>query len=309
MKKILITFITCFLSLNLAGCSSNGSSSKKESLEMSEEQIEKIEKTLKDNNVIEGSDAGDGVYYSEKPFQYTLSPTFENVIYYELIYNMEKDIFYLRDYTNYEGSGLCYNIDTKKVLEIRTLTYDEESYQSDDNDEECEEHLDYLIKISGVSLDDLKAYMKSKLAIKRFEFKKTTDKKIIAKENINKKMFPNNIRVQYYGESDDNKICTVAQLEKENDDYETITVIIYNTKKNLFYLTDYNYCTENSVYYNIDTQKFIDRDTLEPSSYNDPAAIANCKKHLKNITDTLEISTDELKNYFEITLETINNDR
>ena len=37
MKKILITFITCFLSLNLAGCSTNGSSQKKESLEMSEE--------------------------------------------------------------------------------------------------------------------------------------------------------------------------------------------------------------------------------------------------------------------------------
>ena len=304
MKKILIIFITCFLSLNLAGCSSNGSSSKKESLEMSEEQIEKIEKTLKDNNVIEGSDAGDGVYYSEKPFQYTLSPTFENVIYYELIYNMEKDIFYLRDYTNYEGSGLCYNIDTKKVLDIRTLTYDEESYQSDDNDEECEEHLDYLIKISGVSLDDLKAFMKSKLAIKRLKFKKTTDEEIIARETINKKMIPNNIKASAI--SVDSENYKKAQLEKENDDYETITVIIYNTKKNLFYLTDYNYCTENSVYYNIDTQKFIDRDTLEPSNYNDQMAITNCKRLLKNITDSLEISTDELKNYLKDLLKTSN---
>lgn len=174
MKNILIISITCFLSLNLAGCSSNGSSSKKESLEMSEEQIEKIEKTLKDNNVIEGSDAGDGVYYSEKPFQYTLSPTFENVIYYELIYNMEKDIFYLRDYTNYEGSGLCYNIDTKKVLDIRKLTATDNSkiYQNDNNDKTCEEFLDYIIELSGASLDDLKTYMKSKLASKRLVFKK-----------------------------------------------------------------------------------------------------------------------------------------
>lgn len=304
MKKILIIFITCFLSLNLAGCSSNGSSSKKESLEMSEEQIEKIEKTLKYNNVIEGSDAGDGVYYSEKPFQYTLSPTFENVIYYELIYNMEKDIFYLRDYTNYEGSGLCYNIDTKKVLDIRTLTYDEESYQSDDNDEECEEHLDYLIKISGVSLDDLKAFMKSKLAIKRLKFKKTTDEEIIARETINKKMIPNNIKASAI--SVDSENYKKAQLEKENDDYETITVIIYNTKKNLFYLTDYNYCTENSVYYNIDTQKFSNSDTLEPSNYNDQMAITNCKRLLKNITDSLEISTDELKNYLKDLLKTSN---
>ena len=304
MKKILIIFITCFLSLNLAGCSTNGSSQKKESLEMSEEQIEKIEKTLKDNNVLEGSDAGDGVYYSEKPFQYTLSPTFENVIYYELIYNMEKDIFYLRDYTNYEGLGLCYNIDTKKVLDIRTLTYDEESYQSDDNDEECEEHLDYLIEISGVSLDDLKAYMKSKLAIKRFEFKKTTDKKIIARETINKKMIPNNIKASAI--SVDSENYKKAQLEKENDDYETITTITYDTEKNLFYLTDHDYCKENSVYYNIDTQKFINSDTLEPSNYNDQMAITNCKRLLKNITDSLEISTDELKNYLKDLLKTSN---
>ena len=93
MKKILIIFITCFLSLNLAGCSSNKSSSKKESLEMSEEQIEKIEKNLKDNNVIESYNAGDGVYYSEKPFQYVLSPTSDNLTYYSLVYNLEKDIF------------------------------------------------------------------------------------------------------------------------------------------------------------------------------------------------------------------------
>lgn len=307
MKKILITFITCFLSLNLAGCSSNGSSSKKESLEMSEGQIEKIEKTLKDNNVIEGSDAGDGVYYSEKPFQYTLSPTFENVIYYELIYNMEKDIFYLRDYTNYEGLGLCYNIDTKKVLDIRTLTYDEEDYQDDFNIETCEDFLDYTVELSGVSLDDLKAFMKSKLAIKRLKFKKTTDEEIIARETINKKMIPNNIKASAI--SVDSENYKKAQLEKENDDYETITTITYDTEKNLFYLTDHDYCKENSVYYNIDTQKFINSDTLDPSNYNDQMAITNCKRLLKNITDTLEISTDELKNYFEVTLETINSDR
>lgn len=304
MKKILITFITCFLSLNLAGCSSNGSSSKKESLEMSEGQIEKIEKTLKDNNVIEGSDAGDGVYYSEKPFQYTLSPTFENVIYYELIYNMEKDIFYLRDYTNYEGSGLCYNIDTKKVIDIRTLTYDEEDYQDDFNIETCEDFLDYTVELSGVSLDDLKAFMKSKLAIKRLKFKKTTDEEIIARETINKKMIPNNIKASAI--SVDSENYKKAQLEKENDDYETITTITYDTEKNLFYLTDHDYCKENSVYYNIDTQKFINSDTLDPSNYNDQMAITNCKRLLKNITDSLEISTDELKNYLKDLLKTSN---
>lgn len=304
MKKILITFITCFLSLNLAGCSSNGSSSKKESLEMSEEQIEKIEKTLKDNNVIEGSDAGDGVYYSEKPFQYTLSPTFENVIYYELIYNMEKDIFYLRDYTNYEGSGLCYNIDTKKVIDIRTLTYDEEDYQDDFNIETCEDFLDYTVELSGVSLDDLKAFMKSKSAIKRLKFKKTTDEEIIARETINKKMIPNNIKASAI--SVDSENYKKAQLEKENDDYETITTITYDTEKNLFYLTDHDYCKENSVYYNIDTQKFINSDTLDPSNYNDQMAITNCKRLLKNITDSLEISTDELKNYLKDLLKTSN---
>lgn len=308
MKKILIIFITCFLSLNLAGCSSNESSSKKESLEMSEEQIEKIEKNLKDNDVEDYYNAGEGVYYSEKPFQYVLSPVFENVTYYKLTYNMEKDIFYLRE-PYYEGQGFCYNIDTKKLLDIRTLTYDSERYQDDFNIEECDSYLDYIVELSGVSLGELKAYMKSKLAIERLKFKKTTDEEIIAKETINKKMFPNNIRAYYSGKSDDNEICTVAHLEKQNDDYETITTITYDTEKNLFYLNDHDYCTDNYVYYNIDTQKFIDRDTLEPSSYNNQAAIANCKKHLKNITDTLEISTDELKNYFEVTLETINSDR
>lgn len=304
MKKILITFITCFLSLNLAGCSSNGSSSKKESLEMSEEQIEKIEKTLKDNNVIEGSDAGDGVYYSEKPFQYTISPVNDNLTYYSLVYNLEKDIFYLRDYTYYENYGLCYNIDTKKVIDIRTLTYDEEDYQDDFNIETCEDFLDYTVELSGVSLDDLKAFMKSKLAIKRLKFKKTTDEEIIARETINKKMIPNNIKASAI--SVDSENYKKAQLEKENDDYETITTITYDTEKNLFYLTDHDYCKENSVYYNIDTQKFINSDTLEPSNYNDQMAITNCKRLLKNITDSLEISTDELKNYLKDLLKTSN---
>lgn len=299
MKKISIIFITCILLLSLAGCSSNESSSKKESFEMSEKQIEKIEKNLKDNNVIEGSDAGDGVYYSEKPFQYTISPVNDNLTYYTLTYNMKKDLFYLRDYTYYESLGLCYNIDTKKVLDIRKLTATDNSkiYQNDNNNKTCEEFLDYIIELSGASLDDLKTYMKSKLASKRLVFKKTTDKKIIARENINKKMIPNNIKA--YTVSTDSEIYTEAKLEKENDDYKTTTTITYDIEKNLFYLTDHDYCKENSVYYNIDTQKFISTDTLEPSSNNDQLAIANCKKLLKNITDSLEISTDELKNYLK----------
>lgn len=304
MKKILITFITCFLSLNLAGCSSNGSSSKKESLEMSEGQIEKIEKNLKDNNVIESYNAGDGVFCIEKPYQYILSPTSDNLTYYSLVYNLEKDIFYLRDYTYYENYGLCYNIDTKKVIDIRTLTYDEEDYQDDFNIETCEDFLDYTVELSGVSLDDLKAFMKSKLAIKRLKFKKTTDEEIIARETINKKMIPNNIKASAI--SVDSENYKKAQLEKENDDYETITTITYDTEKNLFYLTDHDYCKENSVYYNIDTQKFINSDTLDPSNYNDQMAITNCKRLLKNITDSLEISTDELKNYLKDLLKTSN---
>lgn len=303
MKKILIIFITCFLSLNLAGCSTNGSSQKKESLEMSEEQIEKIEKNLKDNDVEDYYNAGEGVYYSEKPFQYVLSPVFENVTYYKLTYNMEKDIFYLRE-PYYEGQGLCYNIDTKKVIDIRTLTYDEEDYQDDFNIETCEDFLDYTVELSGVSLDDLKAFMKSKLAIKRLKFKKTTDEEIIARETINKKMIPNNIKASAI--SVDSENYKKAQLEKENDDYETITTITYDTEKNLFYLTDHDYCKENSVYYNIDTQKFSNSDTLEPSNYNDQMAITNCKRLLKNITDSLEISTDELKNYLKDLLKTSN---
>ena len=304
MKKILIIFITCFLSLNLAGCSSNGSSSKKESLEMSEEQIEKIEKNLKDNDVEDYYNAGEGVYYSEKPFQYVLSPTSDNLTYYSLVYNLEKDIFYLRDYTYYENYGLCYNIDTKKVIDIRTLTYDEEDYQDDFNIETCEDFLDYTVELSGVSLDDLKAFMKSKLAIKRLKFKKTTDEEIIARETINKKMIPNNIKASAI--SVDSENYKKAQLEKENDDYETITTITYDTEKNLFYLTDHDYCKENSVYYNIDTQKFINSDTLDPSNYNDQMAITNYKRLLKNITDSLEISTDELKNYLKDLLKTSN---
>ena len=89
---------------------------------MSEGQIEKIEKNLKDNNVIESYNASDGVFCIEKPYQYILSPTSDNLTYYSLVYNLEKDIFYLRDYTYYENYGLCYNIDTKKVIDIRTLT-------------------------------------------------------------------------------------------------------------------------------------------------------------------------------------------
>ena len=304
MKKILIIFITCFLSLNLAGCSSNKSSSKKESHEMSEEQIEKIEKNLKDNDVEDYYNAGEGVYYSEKPFQYVLSPTSDNLTYYSLVYNLEKDIFYLRDYTYYENYGLCYNIDTKKVIDIRTLTYDEEDYQDDFNIETCEDFLDYTVELSGVSLDDLKAFMKSKLAIKRLKFKKTTDEEIIARETINKKMIPNNIKASAIPVDSEN--YKKAQLEKENDDYETITTITYDTEKNLFYLTDHDYCKENSVYYNIDTQKFINSDTLDPSNYNDQMAITNCKRLLKNITDSLEISTDELKNYLKDLLKTSN---
>ena len=119
----------------------------------------------------------------------------------------------------------------------------------------------------------------------------------IARENINKKMIPNNIKA--YTVSTDSEIYTEAKLEKENDDYKTTTTITYYIEKNLFYLTDHDYCKENSVYYNIDTQKFISTDTLEPSSNNDQLAIANCKKLLKNITDSLEISTDELKNYLK----------
>ena len=59
---------------------------------MSEEQIEKIEKNLKDNDVEDYYNAGEGVYYSEKPFQYVLSPTSDNLTYYSLVYNLEKDI-------------------------------------------------------------------------------------------------------------------------------------------------------------------------------------------------------------------------